>query len=68
VPPWLSARFAAPSLLSGAILITSARPPRAVRYAPNAFTMPTFSSVLPCFGSSVSECVNCSSALSGWFE
>ena len=34
---------------------------------PNACTMPTFSSVLACFGSSFSEWSNCSSALSGWF-
>ena len=35
---------------------------------PNAFTMPTFSSVLACFGSILSERSNCSSALSGWFD
>jgi len=59
-----------PSGLSGARRITSchalAAPSRSC--LPNALTMPTLSSVLPCLGSSDSEWLNCSSALSGWFE
>src|SRR5262249_6136133 len=61
-----SARFAAcASGLSGASCTTfcqaSSAPARSC--LPNALTTPTFSSVLACFGSSCSECENCSSAL-----
>src|SRR5579864_8277103 len=65
-----SARFAAcPSGLSGAILSTcfqaSVAPSRSC--FPNAFTIPTLSSVLVWFESSFSDLSNCASALSGWF-
>src|SRR5262249_53189995 len=61
------ARFAAwPSGLSGASLMTSCHafdaPSRSC--LPNALTMPTFRSVLACFGSILSDCSNCASALS----
>ena len=58
-----------PSGLSGASWMTCCHacgaPSRSC--LPNALTMPTFSSVLACFGSILSEWSNCSSALSGWF-
>src|SRR5476649_831329 len=53
-----SARLAAwPSGLSGASAITCfhASPAPSRSCLPNAFTMPTFSNVLTCFGSSVSD-------------
>src|SRR5882724_3698492 len=65
------ARFAAcPSGPSGASATTwrhaDSAPSRSC--LPNAFTMPTLSSVLACLGSSLSDWSNCASALSGWFE
>src|SRR5262249_21382818 len=66
-----SARFAAcPSGALGAMAITCCHawiaPSRSC--LPNAFTIPRLSSVFACFGSMLSECANCSSALSGWLE
>src|SRR5262249_26618684 len=65
-----SARLpACPSGLSGASLIPCCHacdaPSRSC--LPNARTIPTFSSVLACLGSSFNECSNCASALSAWF-